>query len=96
MKFRKQVPIGPYIADFVCFEKRLIIEVDGGQHKDRETYDKVRTTWLQSNGFEVMRFWDNDVLKDPEAVVGAIYRRLTISGASMPPHPNPPPPGGRE
>ena len=76
-KFRKQAPIGPYIADFVCFEKKLVIEVDGGQHKDHKPYDEKRTTWLKSQGFEAVRFWNNDVLQDPEAVIGTIYRRLS-------------------
>ena len=76
LKFRKQAPIGPYIADFVCYERKLVIEIDGGQHKDREAYDARRTEWLESQGFEVIRFWNNEVLKDPDAVMGFIYRKL--------------------
>jgi very-short-patch-repair endonuclease len=82
-KFRKQAPIGPYIADFVCFARKLVIEIDGGQHKDRKSYDVQRTTWLESQGYEVIRFWNNDVLKDSEAVLEVICRRLT------PPRPSP-------
>ncbi len=82
-KFRKQAPIGPFIADLVCFEKKLIIEIDGGQHKDRKTYDEKRTQWLVSQGFEVIRFWNNDVLKDSENVLQAIFRRLALPGQPM-------------
>ncbi|MCH7622317.1 MAG: DUF559 domain-containing protein, partial [Chloroflexi bacterium] len=67
-KFRRQQPIGPYIVDFVCFEKRLIIEVDGGQHMLQVEDDNTRTEWLRSQGFQVLRFWNNQVLGDVEAV----------------------------
>ena len=60
-KFRRQHPIGPYVVDFVCFEKRLIIEVDGGQHAQQVEDDNARTEWLQSQGFQVLRFWNNQV-----------------------------------
>lgn len=66
VKFRRQQPIGPYFADFVCFEHRLIVEVDGGQHTDEG--DAVRTERLQAQGFRVIRFWNNDVLTNPEGV----------------------------
>ena len=61
VKFRRQAVIGWYIADFACFEKKLIVEVDGGQHADRQE-DKVRDQWLSGQGSEVLRFWDHDVL----------------------------------
>jgi len=89
LKFRRQVPIGPYIVDFVSFEARLIIEVDGGQNVERAMEDARRTAWLNERGFEVLRFWDNEVLLQSEAVQQAIYEKLS-------PHPNPPPQGGRE
>lgn len=76
-KFRKQASVGSYIVDFVCFEKQLIIEVDGGQHKERISYDGQRTAWLKSQGFSVVRFWNNDVLKRPEEVVEKIFRLLS-------------------
>ena len=62
VKFRRQVVIGRYIADFVCFEKKLVIEVDGGQHAESQE-DKVRDQWLKGQGFKVLRFWNHDVLR---------------------------------
>ncbi len=78
-KFRRQVSIGPYIADFVSLENRLIIEVDGGHHPDQEIYDAERTIWLQSQGFRVLRFWNNQVLQDIEGVKEAILKALEVS-----------------
>lgn len=74
-RFKRQQPIGDYIVDFVCLSKKLIIEVDGGQHVNSTKY-KTRDEWLNSEGFEVMRFWDNDVLVRMEDVVEAIYNKL--------------------
>jgi len=71
-KFRRQYPIGPYIADFVCIEKRLIVELDGGQHVDNVMQDEVRTAYLQAQGYRVLRFWNNDVLSQTTAVLEAI------------------------
>ncbi|HHF0525110.1 TPA: endonuclease domain-containing protein, partial [Legionella anisa] len=62
-KFKRQVPIGIYSVDFVCLEKRLIIELDGSQHLDNQSYDRERTAWLNAQGFKVLRFWNNDVLQ---------------------------------
>ena len=59
-KFRCQVPLGPFIADFVCFEERLVIEVDGGQHAEF-VQDRRRDRWFAANDFRVMRFWNNEV-----------------------------------
>jgi len=73
-KFRRQQPLGRYIVDFVCFEKYLIIELDGGQHAEQAVYDAERSIWLQSQGFRVLRFWNHEVLKDAEAVTEAILR----------------------
>jgi very-short-patch-repair endonuclease len=67
-KFVRQEPIGPYIVDFICREQRLIIEVDGGQHADSSS-DKVRDEWLTSHNYRVMRFWNNDVLKNMDGVL---------------------------
>src|ERR1043166_1897862 len=61
-KFRRQRPMGPYIVDFICLEKRVVIEVDGGQHSNQKVYEKRRTAWLQSEGLMVLRFWDHEVL----------------------------------
>ncbi|QJD66308.1 endonuclease domain-containing protein [Xanthomonas campestris pv. badrii] len=88
LKFRRQHPIPPYVADFCCIEARLIIELDGAQHS--ASIDQVRTQWLQSKGWTVLRFWNNDVLLSLDAVVDAIFKIV----ATPYPHPNPSP-GGR-
>jgi very-short-patch-repair endonuclease len=77
-KFRRQQPIGRFILDFVCFEKRLIVELDGGHHNDGEQgiYDVERSKWLEQQGYRVVRFWDHDVLKQVETVKEAILRAL--------------------
>lgn len=76
-KFRRQQPLGRYIVDFVCFEKKLIVELDGGQHAARVLSDAERTAWLEQQGFRVLRFWDNDVLKNIEAVSETITAALS-------------------
>ena len=75
-RFRKQVPIGKYIVDFVCLDARIIIEVDGGQHSDAAPADIVRDAWLLSQNFRGLRFWNNDVLKNPEGVMQVILKAL--------------------
>jgi very-short-patch-repair endonuclease len=91
-KFRRQHDIGPYIADFVCAEAMLVVELDGGQHAEQVVYDTRRTAYLQSQGYRVLRFWDNDVLKDIESVLEVVWEAL----ASAAPHPSPLPGGERE
>ncbi len=76
-RFRRQAPMGRYIVDFVCYEKQLAIELDGGQHKKQAQYDAERTEWLESQGFTVLRFWNNQVLNELEGVKLTIYRHLT-------------------
>jgi very-short-patch-repair endonuclease len=76
-KFRRQQPLGNYIVDFVCLEKRLIIEVDGGQHSTQAAYDQQRNTWLEAQGFRVLRFWNNEILQNTEAVKELIWQALT-------------------
>lgn len=76
LKFRRQQPIGDYIVDFVCFQQDLIVEVDGSQHLDNEDYDQERTNWLESEGFQVIRFWNNDVLNKTEQVLEKIKLEL--------------------
>ena len=71
-KFRRQVSLGRFIVDFVCFEHRLVLELDGGHHQDQSAYDAQRTTWLESQGFRVLRFWNHQVLTEPTAVQEAI------------------------
>lgn len=68
-KFRRQVPIGNYIVDFLCEEASVIVELDGGQHMEHHEYDETRSKWLGSQGFEVVRFWNNDVLQRTEPVL---------------------------
>ena len=81
-KFRRQHPFGDFILDFVCLEAKLVIEVDGGQHNE-SAQDLVRDQVLKQAGFRVMRFWNNQVLTEIEAVVEAIWLEL---------HPSPPQP----
>jgi adenine-specific DNA-methyltransferase len=81
-KFRRQYPIGPYIADFVCLERRLVVEVDGGQHMERVTEDERRTGFIEAHGFKVLRFWSHDVLQDIEAVLDVILSELQESALS--------------
>ena len=83
-KFVRQEPIGPYIVDFVCRERRLIIEVDGGQHAEN-TKDVIRDKWLSDHRYRVLRFWNNDVLGNIEGVLETI---ATTLNAETPPHPD--------
>jgi very-short-patch-repair endonuclease len=87
MKFKRQKPIGNYIADFVCLEYNLIIELDGGQHAGNIEYDADRDAWLRSQGFTVLRFWNNDVMQNIESVLEAI--RPAISERTFSPTPLP-------
>ena len=72
LKFRRQQPIGDCIVDFVCFERKLIVEVDGSQHLAATERDDARTAWLESVGFRVLRFWNDDVLRDARSVMQEI------------------------
>jgi len=94
-KFRRQQPIGKYIVDFVCPERKLIVEVDGGQHREQIAYDDERTAWLESGGSRVLRFWNNEVLEDVEVVLDVIVEALNESGLYHP-HPDPLPSRERE
>jgi very-short-patch-repair endonuclease len=76
-KFRRQHVIEPYIVDFICLNRKLIIELDGSQHFDQIEYDQVRTLFLQNKGYNVLRFWNNDVLNEKEAVLEVILKALT-------------------
>ncbi|MXX11360.1 MAG: endonuclease domain-containing protein, partial [Nitrospira sp. SB0677_bin_15] len=87
-KFRRQVLIGKYIVDFVCFERKVVIEVDGGHHQEQVSSDTVRTTWLESQGFRVLRFWNHEVLADAEAVQEAL---LVVLQESLPSSDSPSP-----
>jgi very-short-patch-repair endonuclease len=74
LKFRRQEPIGKYIVDFVCYEKKLIIECDGSQHIANEKKDKIRDEYLKKQGFYVLRFWDTDVLQNIDGVLEVIFK----------------------
>ena len=75
-RFRRQHPIGPYIADFACVDARLMIEIDGGQHAQQGDYDTARTDWLSSQGYKVLRFWNNEILTNLDGVMETIVREL--------------------
>ena len=77
-KFKRQQPIGNYILDFVCFEAKLVIEVDGGQHMESAS-DKLRDEWVVSQGFTVLRFWNNEVFQNLEGVLMRILEALPPS-----------------
>ncbi len=86
LKFRRQQPIGNYIVDFVCFENRIIIEVDGGQHAENNK-DRERDLYLQRNGFRVLRFWNNEVLQSINEVL-AVIRENCLSHPPLNPLPS--------
>ena len=83
MGFRRQVPIGPYIADFACAEHSIIIEVDGSQHGNDAAamYDEVRSEYLRSRGWTVLRFWNEDVLRDIDNVCQHIVIVAGLGGS---------------
>ena len=95
LHFRRQAPIGVYITDFACHAVRLVVELDGSQHAEvRAAYDAKRTQWLQSQGYRVLRFWNNDVLKSPRSVGEAIMAAAREITLTADPTPNPSPQGG--
>ena len=81
-KFRRQFPVGPYVADFVCIERKLIVELDGGQHADNPA-DERRTRFLELRGYRVIRFWNPDVLSNTDGVLEMILLELEKA-----PHPS--------
>ena len=91
-KFRRQHPIGRYILDFYCDEKKLVIELDGSQHMDAVNYDQQRDGWLKAQGIRVLRFWNNQVLIETESVMEVIYEAVAPADALSP---NPSPASGR-
>jgi len=88
VKFRRQAVIGQFIVDFVCFESKMVVEVDGGQHAQTE-HDNVRDQWLISQGFETLRFWNHDVLGNRDGVLQKIVEHLKSPSLTLPT-------GGRE
>jgi very-short-patch-repair endonuclease len=89
-RFRRQMPIGPFVVDFVCMRARLIVELDGGQHAEHLLDDLDRTRSLARTGFRVIRFWNDEVLQRTEAVLESILEALIQAC----PHPNPLPQAG--
>jgi very-short-patch-repair endonuclease len=84
--FRRQIPIGPYIADFALMAARLLIEVDGSQHGEaaNQAYDERRTRWLEQEGYRVLRFWNKDITRNMEAVMETIYAAIHGSLSAEP------------
>jgi very-short-patch-repair endonuclease len=87
-KFRRQHPIGKFIVDFVCVEKKLVIEVDGGQHAKKVEADLQRSEYLRKKGYSTLRFWNNEVLHETESVLEAVL--LSMSEDAPSPRPSPP------
>ena len=85
LSFRRQTPIGPFIVDFVCHERRVIIELDGGQHAMRAEQDREREKWLELKGYRIIRFWNSDVLRNRNAVLEMIARELHVGVFEQPP-----------
>ena len=73
------MPIGPYFADFACFGAKLIVELDGGQHADSADHDAARTSFIEAQGYRVMRFWNSDVMSNLDGVVQSIADALSPS-----------------
>ena len=90
IKFRRQEPLGRFILDFVSYDRKIVIEVDGGQHNLDKDKDRARDRWLKSQGYEVIRFWDHDVLENKDVVLEVIREKL------LTPHPDPLPQGERK
>ncbi len=99
LRFRRQHPIGPYTVDFVCLERRFIVEVDGVQHGEpaKSVKDAHRTAWLESRGYCVFRAWNWEIRENLEGVITSMLGELgLLLPAEVTPHPGPPPQGGRE
>lgn len=77
-RFRRQHPIGQYIADFSCVEQKVAIELDGGQHQEQFVYDELRSAFLQAQGWRILRFWNSDVVSNPDGVLSVIAENLTV------------------
>jgi very-short-patch-repair endonuclease len=86
-KFRRQHPCGNYILDFVCLERRVVVEVDGSQHFEAAGYDNARTLFLRSARFGVLRFWNNQVFRELDGVLEIIRRELANRTTPSPPNP---------
>jgi very-short-patch-repair endonuclease len=92
LRFRRQAPIGRYIADFVCFRIRLVVELDGSHHGSNREHDALRDAWFESQGFRVMRFWNQEWNQDPEGVLRRIEEASREAACLSRAHtPTPPP-----
>lgn len=89
VNFRRQHAIGSYIPDFACIEKKLIIELDGGQHLEQQEYDQERTSCLESQGYTVIRFWNKDVMKNIDGVILALLQAMKMPDSSPSTHDKP-------
>lgn len=87
LKFKRQKPIGRYIVDFVCMEQMLVIELDGGQHSEQIVYDQRRDAWLRSQGYTVLRFWNNAVMQELDGVLEQIRLMIILEPSPPPPLP---------
>ena len=86
-KFRRQHPFGDYILDFAYLERKVVVELDGGQHADNVQYDNARTSYLERCGYRVLRFWNNEVFENIEGVVEVILNTLAQRATPSPPNP---------
>jgi len=93
-KFRRQFVIGSVIVDFCCFEKRIVVELDGGQHAEQEAADQVRSWFLYSRGYRVLRFWNNEIDRDLDGVLTRIDEALRETSPPGGPSDRHPPPSG--
>jgi very-short-patch-repair endonuclease len=95
LKFKRQVPINRFIVDFLCSDTNLIVELDGGQHDENKEKNSERTAILESMGYFVLRFWNNDVIRNTDGVLQEILSTIGRH-PDKPPHPDPLPYGERE
>jgi very-short-patch-repair endonuclease len=93
IKFRRQEEIDGFIVDFICYEKKLVIELDGGQHADMQDEDRKRDNYLMKNGFRVLRVWNTEIMKNMEGVLEGI-RGICLDNGENSPSPIPSPAGG--
>jgi very-short-patch-repair endonuclease len=83
LEFRRQDPVGPYIADFVCHEIKLVIELDGGQHATQIEADAARTRWFEAEGYRVVRFWNPEVFEDWDAIAQRLWEEWHFRGGRL-------------
>lgn len=90
VKFRRQHPCFNYILDFVCLDLKLVVELDGSQHGEAQAYDEHRTRRLHDAGYQVLRFWNNQVIEEMENVLEEIYRHVELRKMDRVRNPSPP------